>query len=742
MNEDVHRKPTKVGAKIPVFEEAIPPLEAYSIKREIGRGGMAVVYEAVEKSLNRTVALKVLSKELSKDTDLIKRFVNEAQAAARLSHPNIVQIYSIGEEKGFYYFAMEYVRGKSVEGMLEDGKRIPILEAIGIVRQTALALQEAYKNNIVHRDIKPGNILVTEQGIVKVADFGLAGEIKGTPEVTGGKIIGTPLYISPEQAQGKGGDYRSDMYSLGITFYQMLTGRTPFMSSDTKVLIKSHIEKPIPQLPRDVPIYIKRIIYRMTDKNPDKRFPDYESLIKELDKAYSILTRKRYTLPILSAGLVLSIGITIYSFYYKPMVGELIIPVEIEKDKRIEAIYMNVVEYARKHPEAYGDVIKEYFKIIKEYPDTEWAYRAEQKIDMIIIAVAKEAAEELKGLKVVRDRLINEARYKEAVDKYTVIKNKYKDTAAESFAQENIDYIIGEARKDFFKRVEQAKEFINQHNFNEARKVYEEVINSYGLEEFVKEAKEKISFINELENHWNLETEAKKIFEPVQKEIRGLLDEHRYNEARTLLEKIKPQEQNPVLAELVKGELARIDKMQIEYESTVLKEKMEEQRNLFNQINKKAEELISLYKYEDAFLVVKEGINTIEVTEWQKNLEVLKERLEYLTAFKKGIIDGINKELLDKKVTNISANTESLILFMDGGYIVVLWKDVLPEKIYEIGQKYLTDKPEGHMALGVFCLTNGLLDPARKEFTVVLKMAPQMHGVVEKYLVELADRRE
>lgn len=739
---DVHTKPTRIGETIPSVRSPMPILEAYSIRREIGRGGMAVVYEALEKSLNRTVALKVLTRELSQDTDLIQRFVNEAQAAARISHPNIVQIYSIGEEKGVYYFAMECVRGQSVENILAEKEKIPVLESLNIVKQTVLALREAYKNNIVHRDIKPGNLLITEQGAVKVADFGLAAEIRGAQATLGGKIIGTPLYISPEQAQGKGGDYRSDIYSLGITFYQMLAGSPPFIFSDTKVLMKSHIEQKLPPLPSYIPNPVRKLVYRMTDKDPDKRFQDYDLLLKELDRVNRILTSKKYSLPILSIGLLITIGVTIYSFHYEPMVGELVLPVRPEKDKRIEAIYKNVVMFAKQNPAAYGDIIKEYFKIIKEYPDTEWAFRAEQKIDIIILAVANEAAEELKGLRGICDKLISEKRYKEAIDKYHAIKQKYKDTAAESVAQEEINLIIEGARKEFNTVEEQARGYLNEYNFIEARKLYEEVINSFGLEEFVKEARDKLSFINELEAGHRLESDARTVFSPVQERVKGLLAEHAYEKARELLRSIRGAEENSILMELVKKELAKVDEVQIDYESTALRDRMESQYNYYNMIINKAGVYIADYKYRAAMGLIKEGIEGIEVLEWRQKLGLLQEKLQYLRFIKDGIIAGVNKDLAARKVTNISASDDTLIFIVEGGYVGASWGESRPQEIYQVAKRYLGNSSQAHMALGVFCLTYGLTDTARKEFALVLRIEPQMQGVVEKYLIQLAEAQK
>lgn len=736
---DIHIKPTRVGETIPSVRPIMPRLEAYNIRHEIGHGGMAVVYEALERSLNRVVALKVLSEEFSQDTDLVQRFVNEAQAAARLSHPNIVQIYSIGEENEVYYFAMEYVRGRSVENILADRGNISVLESLNIVRQTVLALQEAYKNNIVHRDIKPGNLLVTEQGVVKVADFGLAAEVRDSQASAGGKIIGTPLYISPEQAQGREGDYRSDIYSLGVTLYQMLAGTPPFISTDTRVLMKSHIEETLPPLPAYLPGPVRRLVYRMTDKNPEGRYQDYELLLKELDRVNRTLTSKKYSLPVLSVGLLLTIGITIYSFHYKPVVRELVLPVRLEKDKRIETIYENVVMYARKNPTAYGDIIKEYFRIIKEYPDTEWAYRAEQKIDMIILAVGKEAAEELEGAEAIRDEFIQKRQYKKAIDRYQVVKEKYKDTVAESVANERINLIMEKARKDFNSLEEQAKDYLKEYRFDDARKLYEEVISSFGLEEFLKGARDKLDFIDELEKGHKAESAAMEIFNPIQGEARILVSNHEYEKARGLLGSVSGTQENQALGELVKSELARIDALQIEYESTALKERLDSQYNYYNKMVNKADGLIADYRYKEALELVREGIAGIDVLEWRRKLEIIQERLQYLKLLKDDIIAGTNRDLISRKVTNISASDDTLIFIVEGGYIGASWGESQPQEIYRIALEYLGDTPQVHMALGIFCLTYGLSDSARKEFAIVLRMEPKMQGIVEKYLIQLAE---
>lgn len=736
---DIYSKTTRMGDITVTAKSSMPILESYTIQREIGKGGMAIVYEAIEKSLNRAVALKVLSKELSKDNELIKRFVNEAQAAARLSHPNIVQIYSIGQERDVYYFAMEFVRGETVEDILNKRKKISVVQAVDIAKQTVLALREAYKNNIIHRDIKPGNLLIAEQGLVKVADFGLAGEVRGAVVDMGGKIIGTPLYMSPEQAQGMEGDFRSDIYSLGVTFYQMLSGKPPFMSSDTKVLIKKHIESDLPALSADIPVSVKKIIRRMTAKNPADRFNDYDLLLKELENAYRQLTGRRYTSRFLLFGLLIAAGAVVYTYYTPYVQKQTVIPNEVEKYKRVAAMYGDVELYASRHPEAHRDIISQYFEIMKDYPNTEWAFRAEQKIDKIIQAAVKEAQEELQGLKNTRDDLVGKRNYKEAVSKYQEIKEKYRDTDAETVAQKNIDYVMEKANEDFRLVEEKAKEYLSHYKFDNARELYEDVIKNYGLKEYVKEAQNKIRFINELEKNHTLETEAKRIFEPLRANVDACISEHKYNEARRVLESAKITEENSALSALIKDELEKIEKAQIEYESKALKEKMVRQYSSYNEINDKVRVLIADYRYADALTLVKAGVSGIDTTEWKNKLEITDEKLKYLQLLKGSVIKSINTELKAKNVKDISADENKVIFIVEGGYVGVSWKESSSQKIYQAAQKYVENSAEGHIALGVFCLTYKLLDDARREFTMALRIDLTKQDTIEKYLAQLAE---
>ena len=268
-------------------------LGGFRLEEELGRGGMGVVYKAHELALNRKVALKVLSPRLSSDPEFIQRFKREAQAIAALNHFNIVSILSYGEERGSYYFAMEYIRGKDLGRILEEKRIIPVEEALSITAQVAGALGEAGARGMVHRDLKPSNIMVDETGRVRVTDFGVAHlESSGTQLTRTGLFLGTPEFASPEQARGGTLDVRSDIYSLGAVLYRMLSGRPPFTGeSPIAVVVKVATEPvtPIGEVNPSVPEPIRRLIDKMMAKDVQERCQTPEELVEAIDRCRSSL---------------------------------------------------------------------------------------------------------------------------------------------------------------------------------------------------------------------------------------------------------------------------------------------------------------------------------------------------------------------------------------------------------------------------------------------------------------------
>ncbi len=273
------------------MENVPKKLGPYEIRGKIGSGGMGIVYLGWDARLNRQVAIKTLWPALAENGEARERFLREARAAAAISHPNVTQIYDIGEDDGRVYFAMEYLEGETLQQMLIRQGCIAADEAISLGRQAALGLKAAAERGIIHRDIKPGNLVLTNGGTLKVTDFGLAKQQVGDSNLTmEGQFIGTPDYISPEQAQGSALDARSDIYSLGATLFEMLGGRPPFVGATPVSVVVQHLREPVPSLRHsnpDVPVPLAALIQRMLAKRPGTRPQTYDELIAQLDRIES-----------------------------------------------------------------------------------------------------------------------------------------------------------------------------------------------------------------------------------------------------------------------------------------------------------------------------------------------------------------------------------------------------------------------------------------------------------------------
>lgn len=257
--------------------------ERYEILEKIGTGGMSDVYKAKCHKLNRFVAIKVLKQEFNENTNFVSKFRIEAQAAAGLAHPNIVNVYDVGEEEGIYYIVMELVEGITLKNYIEKKARLSVKEAVSIAIQVSMGIEAAHNNNIIHRDIKPQNIMIARDGKVKVTDFGIAKA--ATSNTITSNVMGSVHYTSPEQARGGFSDEKSDIYSLGCTMFEMLTGHVPFDGETTVAIAIKHIQEDMPS-PREfvseIPVSVEQIIFKATQKSPDRRYQSMGELIEDL----------------------------------------------------------------------------------------------------------------------------------------------------------------------------------------------------------------------------------------------------------------------------------------------------------------------------------------------------------------------------------------------------------------------------------------------------------------------------
>ncbi|UGB32628.1 Stk1 family PASTA domain-containing Ser/Thr kinase [Metabacillus sp. B2-18] len=274
----------------------------YKILEVVGGGGMANVYLARDMILEREVAMKVLRFDFSNDDEFIKRFRREAQSATSLAHPNIVSIYDVGEEDGIYYIVMEYVEGQTLKQYIQQFAPVHPRKAVNIMVQIASAIQHAHDNQIIHRDIKPHNILIDHHGNVKVTDFGIATALSSTTITQTNSVLGSVHYLSPEQARGGLANKKSDIYSIGIVLFELLTGRLPFDGESAISIALKHLQSETPSPKRwnpDIPQSIENIILRSTAKDPFHRYDSVEEMEKDLETAFDVsrISEERFSIP-------------------------------------------------------------------------------------------------------------------------------------------------------------------------------------------------------------------------------------------------------------------------------------------------------------------------------------------------------------------------------------------------------------------------------------------------------------
>ena len=278
---------SNIGAFMANF--ALPEnIGQYKISRELGRGSMGTVYLGTQESLGREVAIKVLAPEFTREEEFLERFKREARTGGSLRHPNIVQVFDLGENDGYYYIAMEYMGPSNLKQMLtERGEKLPISEAVALTEQILSALEHAHSKGIVHRDVKPANILISEQGAAVLTDFSIA-QMKSASRLTQtGAAVGTPEYMAPEQFDGKGVDGRADLYAVGIIFYQMLSGVQPFAGDTVAAVMKSQLFLDPPLLSTFTPSVspeLSEFVRKALQKNRDARFGSATEMLRELKK--------------------------------------------------------------------------------------------------------------------------------------------------------------------------------------------------------------------------------------------------------------------------------------------------------------------------------------------------------------------------------------------------------------------------------------------------------------------------
>ena len=259
--------------------------DRYEIVKSIGEGGMANVYLAIDVILGRKVAIKILRGDLANDEKFIRRFKREALSASSLSHPNIVEMYDVGEDNGNYYIVMEYIDGKTLKQLLKKRGNLTVSEATDIMLQLTSGMIHAHDSYIIHRDLKPQNIMIQENGQIKITDFGIAMALNSTQLTQTNSVMGSVHYLPPEQASGKGSTIKSDIYSMGILYYELLTGVLPFRGENAVEIALKQMKEAIPSVRKqnpNIPQSVENIILRSTAKNPKNRYTDVREMYEDL----------------------------------------------------------------------------------------------------------------------------------------------------------------------------------------------------------------------------------------------------------------------------------------------------------------------------------------------------------------------------------------------------------------------------------------------------------------------------
>jgi len=270
--------------------------DRYEIIKTIGEGGMANVYLASDQILERNVAIKVLRGDLSNDEKFIRRFKREALSVSNLSHPNIVEVYDVGEEEGNYYIVMEYIEGKTLKQLLQKRGALTLTEVIDIMSQLTDGLSHAHDAYIIHRDIKPQNIMIQDNGLIKITDFGIAMALNSTQLTQTNSVMGSVHYLPPEQANGKGSTIKSDIYSLGILMYELLAGSVPFKGDTAVEIALKHMKEKVPSIRKQnptIPQSVENIILKSTAKNPKNRYDTVKEMHADLKSAMEKTNEKR-----------------------------------------------------------------------------------------------------------------------------------------------------------------------------------------------------------------------------------------------------------------------------------------------------------------------------------------------------------------------------------------------------------------------------------------------------------------
>ena len=514
----------------------------YRIEERLGRGGMGTVYRATQLSLQRPVALKILSPKLTTNQKHLDRFIQEARAAGNLAHPSVVEAYDVGNDGDTYFISMEYLPGGSMEELLLHTDKILPIGAISLIQDVARGLQYAEEKNVVHRDIKPENLMVDGEGKVKICDLGIAvGPEGGQFE---GKVVGTPHYMAPEQAMGKIVDHRSDIYALGCTLYRMLAGRLPFNGASHDQILEKQVFFQPPALHTfvdEVSTELSDLVEWMMAKEPEQRTPNATILLQELARCMAIesatgghevqpsltpksqrrISRNRkkragnWWLPLLAAGLVipalyLSMNRKPETISRPPVVTKakpVIVPTLEEPEaaresKGVSSWLKEAEAYERVNPNDLQGAAQRYEMVRNLFPDTFQEKIAKKALRRIRLRKRQNEVSEEEWQTTVQkaQESVDNLEFGRAIASINAFQRKYPDSRKTSSVGQHVVQVEQLAEETFKRFIEKAETLRTEGNTDEARAIYQKIIAHWGLDRFVQKAKDSLDELELAQN--------------------------------------------------------------------------------------------------------------------------------------------------------------------------------------------------------------------------------------------------
>jgi len=587
----------EVEAQIEDGSEQTGKIEGYKLLAKIGQGGMGAVYKAERVETGEIVALKVLPRRMAQREQFVGRFLREARAAAKMTSAYIVRPVDVGFSGGYYYFAMEFVEGESVDTTLSIDGSMSELKALRIVRQMALALCDAESAGMVHRDIKPGNIIVSEDGVAKLTDFGLAREVSDDSVTQAGVTLGTPNYMSPEQAKAmKSLDTRSDIYSLGVTFYNMVTGSVPFHGETSLLTMLKHLnEQPVAPITRrpDLSQGCNDIILKMLAKNRDERYQKARELVEDIElviegrppkhaectapaeaaeedekgvpdeiEQFAEAIRRQGRLRWIRIGAQLFglslVGVVVYALFFtgdgtpeddgkkdgaRRKTGA--VPLT-ELGKRARARLAEAEAFALQHQadrDKLVEIVRRFADVRKEFAHTAVADPAGRQLAEYRRKLAKAVARELARCKAKADRLADKNRFGDAVEVYRAFAPGLRSEAVKEIEKAELDLVRG-ARKEFSRLEQEAERFLGAGEPAAARAIINEAVDTFGIEGIVSDGTRLLERIAEQEAFIRAETTRRGI-EAYQAVIKRIAQDVRAAQFPAALSRLRRAAQPP-----------------------------------------------------------------------------------------------------------------------------------------------------------------------------------------------------